>query len=162
MPPISIDPIEAIWLFATVTGAIFTFFAVMDARADWIAHKKLSNGTGLGARGTAAVNDLRRELLRLTIQLALLSIAVPAIFSDRVITLSWPLLILMYVPLALLLQSILDRLARIQLSRIPPEALLAERLDSDRRIQRALDALRTDLDVETKRNDVFTQRLDSH
>jgi hypothetical protein len=66
---------------------------------------KLLNGK---AREIATLGHVRREVMRGLVQVLLLAVAVPSLFSDRDISLTPALAALMAVPVLLLLQSYLD------------------------------------------------------
>ena len=104
---VSVNEVEATWIVLTLAGFLLTVFALGDAyrglrasQADVTASHEVRE---LTARG-----NVRRELLRLVIQSLLLGLAIPSIFSDRPITLTPGLIVLMLVPTILLVSTIFD------------------------------------------------------
>lgn len=100
---ISIDAIEAFYILVNAVAVVLTTAALLDARADRAA---LNNGP---VRTIIANGNVRREAIRLGVQLLLMIIAIPAIFTARETQLSPIVLVLLAIPLFLLASSILDR-----------------------------------------------------
>ena len=117
---ISIDAIEAFYILVNTVAVVLTAASLLDARADRAA---LSNGP---IRTIIANGNVRREWIRLAVQLLLLSIAIPAVLSTRATSLSPIVLVLLAIPLLLLLSSILDRRDRDRLRIMTLQSLTAE------------------------------------
>lgn len=117
---ISIDAIEAFYIFVNAIAVVLTASALLDARADRAA---LSNGP---IRTIIANGNVRREWIRLIVQLLLMSIAIPAILSDRATVLSPIVLVLLAIPLLLMMASILDRRDRNRLRILTLQGMTAE------------------------------------
>lgn len=101
---ISVDPLEWLWLLVNGFTLALTIGAFHDARQAQAAVRAL-NGR---AREIVADSNVRREALRIAVQALLLSIVVPGLFSSRPITLSWPIIALITVPVILMISSGLD------------------------------------------------------
>lgn len=101
---IHVNAVEALWII--INSAVFAMavIALADARADREAVRAL-NGK---ARELAAEGIVRREVNRLIVQILLLLLAVPAMFSDRDINLSFGVVVLMTIPVVLLIGSAQD------------------------------------------------------
>lgn len=108
---ISIGPVEGLWLTVNAGTLLLTAAALVEAERDRRAVRRL-NGK---ARRIATAGNVRREVLRTVVQVLLLLVAVPAIFSDREITLSPPIVELMTVAIVLLISSIWDARERRRL-----------------------------------------------
>lgn len=112
MPEFSVNIVEHVWLAVNFATLILTISAYMDARADRRA-VKLLNGK---ARELAVEAIVRRELLRIVVQSMLLFVALPSLFSDREVTFSPVVLMLMAVPVVLLVNSAMDARDRKRLT----------------------------------------------
>ena len=131
---LSVHPVEAVWFIVNLTTFLLTVSAFVDARADRAA-VKLLNGHG---RELIANATIRREGIRLTIQVLLLVVVVPGLFSDRAIVLSVPLVALMIVPVLLLLNSFFDARDRKALTVLVAADIVS---DASRRFDRIEAAL---------------------
>lgn len=129
-----VHPIEAAWVIVNLATFAFTLSAFVDARADRSA-VKLLNGH---ARELIANGTVRREGIRVTVQLLLLSVVAPGLFSDRDIALSLPIVALMTVPVLLLLSSFFDARDRKALTVIVAADIVS---DASKRFDRLEDAL---------------------
>lgn len=89
--PIHLDPIEGIWIVLNGTTFVVTVLAWWSARTDRRV-VALKNGR---IREIATAGNVRREVVRAILQLALLSLVIPGLFSERPVVLSWPVLSLM-------------------------------------------------------------------
>jgi len=118
---LSVGPLEALWIVTNLTTFALTLSALVDARADREA-VKLLNGH---ARELAASGIVRREWIRLIVQMLLLAVAIPGVVSDREIVLTLPIAALMAVPCLLLLSSFLDARDRKALTVLVAADLLA-------------------------------------
>lgn len=124
-------PIVIVWIAINATAALVTVFNLADALADR-RNVLLHNGP---SRTLVARDDVRREALRLAIQLLLLSAAIP-IPDVAVVT-------LVGASLALLIQGVLDRRTRRQLAAIQMSAVLSEREIIERDAVTASELVRT-------------------
>lgn len=101
---IHIGVVESVYIGINLVAALLTVMSLIEAERDRRAVKAL-NGR---AREVAAGGNVRREVTRLVMQGILLSLAVPAAFSDRDINLSPTVAVLMAIPAVLLVESWLD------------------------------------------------------
>lgn len=113
MPVVSVNWIEATWLVLNVVTLFLTVYALVDARADERAVRAL-NGE---AREIVTEGNVRRETFRVILQVQLLFVALPGLFSDREATLNPIVLVLMSIPVVLLLATIFDARDRMLLAR---------------------------------------------
>ena len=120
---IHVSPLEVAWLSVNVIAATMTIAALIEARNDW-AVLRAYNGS---ARGIVARATIRRETFRLGSQLALLTVALPSIFSDREVVLTLPLVALLCVPVFILANTISDRRMRNALAHKLEAEILKER-----------------------------------
>lgn len=125
----SVNAVEFIWITINLVAAIFTVGALVEARRDWAALKRY-NGS---ARGVVARSNIRSEWIRLAIQVALLAIAVPAVFSDRPTPLTPTLLLFLSVPVLLLLNTVNARRVR---------GILSDKLDDELKREREASLVR--------------------
>lgn len=123
-------PVVIVWIAINATAALITVFNLADASADR-RNVLLHNGP---ARTLVARDDVRREALRLAIQLLLLSAAAIPGFADEV---------LVGASLVLLIQSVLDRRTRRRLAAIQLSAVLNEREVIKRDAETASELVRT-------------------
>jgi hypothetical protein len=130
----SVDYVEALWVILNLVTAALTLSALVDARADRSA-VRLLNGH---ARDLAANGIVRREAIRLVVQVLLLAIAVPGLFSDAPRPLTPGLVMLMAIPVLLLLSSFFDARDRKALTVLVAADLLATRATKDAEIIAAL------------------------
>lgn len=77
--PVDINTVEAVWITINLLTLVVTIYALGSARADQKAVAIL-NGH---ARELSAFGQVRREFLRLIVQVLLLGLAIPGLFSDR-------------------------------------------------------------------------------
>lgn len=117
---ISIDAIEAFYILVNTVTVVLTVAALFNARADRAA---LNDGP---IRTIIANGNVRREWIRLGVQLLLLSIAIPAILSARETQLSPIVLVLLAIPLLLMMSSIFDQRDRDRLRILALQGLTAE------------------------------------
>lgn len=132
---LAIDPLEAFWVTILAIAFGVTLMGLIDARDNSKAIKLL-NGH---ARELAAAGTIRREALRLVVQALLFSVAVPGLFEDRPVHLSWPLVALMLVPVVLLHATVMDARDRRRMTAITAAELVIERDDSVKRLMRAIE-----------------------
>jgi hypothetical protein len=107
---LSIEPVEGVWLLASVIGFVFTFAFLADALR--LRH------IGNGARVLLARGDIRRAGLALVVQALLVSVIIPGLFVKREIPLSPPVIALIAVPIVLALSAFLDFLDRRRIIRL--------------------------------------------
>lgn len=107
------DPIEVAWILINITAVVLTVYALRDARVTQEAVIAL-NGK---ARELVAQQNVRREWLRLIVQVCLLVIVIPGLFNDRPVPLSPIVIDLMAIPVILLLSTVLDLRDRRRLLR---------------------------------------------
>jgi hypothetical protein len=127
--PFFIGVVEAFWLITLGVACLISTAALADAIADRRAIKSL-NGK---ARRIIGAGNIRREAVRLIVQLLLFLLAVPAVFDDRDIPLSPTLVVFLCVPVVLLLNSIFDLIERRALSKIIEDEIEIERSGIKRR-----------------------------
>jgi hypothetical protein len=99
-----VNPVEAVWILLNFSTLVLTLSALADARADQAA-VKLLNGH---AREVAAAGIVRREALRLLMQLLLLAIVIPRLFVEGDTPATVGVVVVMLIPLILLVSSLLD------------------------------------------------------
>ena len=146
IPAIDINLIEGIWVATSLSGAVVTGFAIVDAWGDRAA-VKLLNGP---IRRRIAHGALRRELFRLVVQILLLTVAIPAIFTPGDVPLSLPIIALMGIPITLLVQTLLDYNDRHALNILT--AVAAMKLEAADAKQRNTTA---QLDVAEQKNEAY-------
>lgn len=111
---IDVNEVEAIWIALTLGGVVLRVLALRDACRDRVAIRAL-NGR---AREIMADGSVRREVLRLVVQLLLLSIVVPAILRPGPTVISVGLLVVIAIPAVLFVDSVLDTRERRRLTAI--------------------------------------------
>ncbi len=105
---------------------MFTLGALIEARRDQIAARDDEDATG-DARRLTARGNVRREALRTVVQLLLISIVIPGLFTDRAITLTPALIALILVPIVLFTSTVFDARDRTRLADMLLAAVRAER-----------------------------------
>ena len=100
----SIDLVEAVWIFVNVVALVLTLRAYVDARADREA-VRVMNGA---ARELVATSYVRHAGLLAIAHVLLLSVVLPGLFVDRPVVLTPIVAALMAVPIVLLTSSALD------------------------------------------------------
>ena len=133
---IHLNAIELGWISVNLIAAAMTVAALLEARSDWAILKGF-NGS---ARGIVARATIRRETFRLCSQVALLLVAVPAIFSDREVVLTLPLVALLCVPVFILANTLSDRRMRHALAHKLEADIVKERDASLNRMEARLNA----------------------
>lgn len=121
-----VDPVEALWFLVNAATLMFTVGALVDARRDQVAARGDDSPVSDARRLTASGN-VRREALRAVVQILLISIVVPGLFTDRPINLSPALLALIAVPIVLLTSTIFDARDRTRLADMLLVAIRTER-----------------------------------
>lgn len=108
----NLNPVELFWIVTNAAAAALTIPALADARRDAAAVKAL-NGHALGiiARG-----NVRREWVRLAMQLVLLAIAIPAAQRPGDIALTPALVLFLSLPVLVLLNTISEARDRARLA----------------------------------------------
>ncbi len=134
--------IELFWIVTNIITTVLTVVALADAHADWAVLRQF-NGS---ARGVVARGNIRRERIRLLIQVAFLVIAIPAALTARETPISFPLLAFLSVPLLLLLNTLSDRRDRGILADKLSDEILHERLSSRERLVAMEDRLNAKAD----------------
>lgn len=129
---LSVSAIEFGWIVVNLTASVLTLTALFDARADRTA-VRLLNGH---ARELAADGIVRREVIRLVVQLMLLSIVIPGLFSDREITLSPVVLALIGIAVLLAFQTFLDARERKALTALVAADVIKDRDTGYARLER--------------------------
>jgi hypothetical protein len=119
-----INELEALWILSNLLGLMLTISTLVDARADEKAIKAL-NGR---ARELVGRGNVRRESLRVLVQVLLLAVVVPGMFRDQPTPLTLPIACLLAVPWVLVLNSALDVRERRQLADMLDVAIDLERL----------------------------------
>jgi hypothetical protein len=121
-----VDPLEALWFVVNLSTLALTLVALRGAWRDLaIARGDASDRHEL--REITARGNVRREALRLVVQLLLLSVVVPALFTDRPVTLSPPIIALILVPAVLLASTIFDARERTVIGDLVLEGVKADR-----------------------------------
>ena len=131
------NPVEAFWVFTNLAGALVTVALLFDAWQERRAYMRTPNDSARRqARTLVVTGNVRREAIRLYMQIALLVLAVPSLLrpGDVPFTfdLSTPestaatistvaLLSLITVPVALLVNSLLDMRERHRLRLVTVE-----------------------------------------
>ena len=103
----NVNEVEAIWLLVTVFAVALTVDNLIDASYGW----RVVRNTGR-VREIQARANVRAEAVRLVINLALLTLVIPALFRPGDTALSPALLVIMAVPVGMAVNSHLDRLTR--------------------------------------------------
>lgn len=102
-----VNEVEALWVLVTVAGFLLSFVALIDASTGFHL-AKADDTASHEARELTASGNVRREFLRLVVSGLLLSIAIPALFSDRPVMLTPVLVALILVPVVMLLSTVAD------------------------------------------------------
>jgi hypothetical protein len=142
-----VDPIEGFWLAINLFALSVTIAALIDA-VDNQRAVKLLNGH---ARELATEGTVRREALRVVVQVLLILVVIPGLMIDRPITLSGPIVALILVPVVLLVSSLLDARERRSLTVITAAELVIER-----------DSLIRQLLVDVRENTRISQEASDH
>jgi hypothetical protein len=127
-----VNGVEAVWLAVNAFTFFLTVGALVDARADQVAIRLL-NGA---ARELAASSSVRRELIRLVVQLGLLGIAVPSLFVPGEASLNYFVAVLMAIAILLCVQSIFDTRDRKAMTVLVAAEMLIERATAFTRLER--------------------------
>lgn len=122
-----VDPIEALWFIVNATTLVITAIALFDARRDLALTRADPSNETRDARELTARGNVRREVLRAIVQILLISIVIPGLFTDRPITLSPPIIALILVPAVLLTSTIFDVRDRAKLGELLIGMVRAER-----------------------------------
>lgn len=157
----SINAVEAFWIFTNLATLFVTFAAFLDALADRRTYLKLTDVGERSARAIAARGNVRREVMRLIVQILLLAVIVPGLFVDRPVEMSAPVLALITVPVMLLAASLMDALDRRELARLTLADVISERERVDAYVENRLRALGVaDTKAEGRMNDM-DDRMDA-
>lgn len=132
MPPISINAVEAFWIGINTLTLILTFARLVDAWED----RQVIMALNGHAREVAALGNIRREALRGVVQVILLLVALPGIFSTKETPLNPLLALFISIPVILLINSYLDTRDRKTLTRMATEEIVAERETTIQRIEK--------------------------
>jgi len=103
----NINEVEAVWLLVTLFAVVVTLDNLNDAGQSWRAVRHTGRTRDVQARA-----NVRREAIGLVINLALLTLVIPALFRPGDTPMSFPVLVLMLVPIGMALNSYLDRRTR--------------------------------------------------
>lgn len=114
---LSVNEVEAFWIIVTFGGFLLTVFALGDAFRGFRAAQADTTASH-EVRELTAFGNVRRESLRVLVQALLLSIAIPALFSDRPITLTPAIIALVLVPVVLFTATVFDTRDRGRLARL--------------------------------------------
>lgn len=121
-----VDTIEALWFAITLAGLIVCVAEAVDARqARNVIHSL--NGR---AREIDAGANLRRAVLRATVQALLLSLVFPSLFTDFTVQLDYGAVTLIAVSFVLLLSSSLDLVDRNRVIRIASDEVEQDRMNA--------------------------------
>jgi hypothetical protein len=124
---LNVDPLEAIWTVVNGITLLLTIVAYVEARRDLaIAHADESQRHA--AREFTARSNVRREALRVVVQVMLISIVIPGLFSDRPISLTPAIIMLILVPVVMLASTILDARDRTSLGEMLLEVVRMDRM----------------------------------
>lgn len=110
----SLNGVEAFWIGTNLLTTVGTVYALRETFRDRHA-VRLLNGA---ARAIIARGNVRRETVRLYVQLVFLVIALPGIFDERDTPLTPWLFVFLSVPVALLASTISDIRERQRLARV--------------------------------------------
>lgn len=121
-----VDPLEALWFVVNGTTLVLTMLALFEARRD-LAVARTDATASHEARELTAAGNLRREALRVIVQVLLISIVIPGLFSDRPISLSPAILALILVPVVLLTSTVFDVRDRAKLGEMLLTLVKADR-----------------------------------
>jgi hypothetical protein len=109
--------LESFYVIVNSAAVAFTLVALADALA---ARKEVYRLNGM-AREVTADATVRREVFRLMVQFLLLALAVPAIIKPGDTPLSFPVAVLLTIPVVLLTSTMLDARTRRRVLRIIAE-----------------------------------------
>lgn len=112
-----VDFIEAVWIGLNGVCLVVTIIAFIDSLRDRSAVRRL-NGR---ARKLVVDGNVRREILRVIVQVLLIVVVVPGIFVDTPVKVTPLLVIFMAVPVVLLVSSLFDWRDRRNLNRLVDE-----------------------------------------
>jgi hypothetical protein len=121
-----IDDVEAFWLALNLLTLVLTLMALGEARRDLKA-ALLLQGDRQQARTVVARGNVRREVFRVVIQAALLSLVIPGLFVDRQTPLNAFVVTLITVPVLLLGSTLLDRRDRGRLAVLLAQVVVEQR-----------------------------------
>lgn len=116
-----VDALEAVWIITNATALVVTFAALLDARGTSRIHDSRP------ARRLVVRGNVRREVMRLVMQVLLLSLVLPGLTLDRPTPLTPFVAVLIAVPIVLLASSLMDAWDRRRLR----EMLAAEDAESE-------------------------------
>lgn len=116
---IDLSGLELFWLILNSVTLLVAIYGIIDARRGrQIVEEMGGEPVELSVRRIVARENIRRDVIRVICQSLLLGIAVPAIFSDRVITLTPILSMLLLLACALAAQGLMDLRERQEIRRI--------------------------------------------
>ena len=118
---VSVDPLEGLWLLVNLVALIVTGLAMIEALRD-LAVARTDSEAQHEARELTAFGNVRREGLRIVVQLLLLSLVIPGLLSDRPIPITPFVVVFIAIPVVLLVSTVFDARERVKLGAI----LLAE------------------------------------
>lgn len=99
----NVNEVEAVWLLVTVIALATTLDNLRDSHRGWRAVRHTGR-----AREVQAFANVRREAIRLVINLSLFVLVIPAIQRPGDTPISPALVVIMLVPLGMALNSFLD------------------------------------------------------
>src|SRR5678815_3066421 len=129
-----LDPLEAVWILLNTAAVLLTGQALLEARVN----QKSVHALNGHAREIVADGIVRREFIRLAIQVILLLLVVPGIFSSRPTPLSPFVLALMAIAILLLISSLFDAAERKRLFLTVAKELIKENDSALARLEVAL------------------------
>ena len=121
-----VNEVEALWVIVTAGGFVLCLTALVDAISGFKAAQG-DTAPSHEVRELTAKGNVRRESLRLVVMGLLLSIAAPALVSDRAVTLTPVLIALILVPVVLATSSLFDFFDRNRLAALLVDLIRVER-----------------------------------
>jgi hypothetical protein len=132
---LDLSAVEWFWLLVNASALGFQLLSLWWA---WDRRSTVKQLNGK-AREIAAAGNVRREIIRVAVQLLFIGIAIPSIFSPAEIRLTPPLLCLLLIPPLVCLNSALDVRDTLLLIRIAHSEIEDERARTLTEIKEALD-----------------------
>lgn len=124
---ISIGAIEALWIGVNALTLGLTVAALLDA---WHDLRIVTGADRRKARTLTARGNVRREVIRVVVQFIFLGLALPAVFSDREITLTPFLVAFIAIPVLLLISTLFDTRDRNRLASMLLTDIATERAET--------------------------------
>lgn len=125
-----VNDLEIAWLTTCIVGLALSSAGLADAIADHRAVKAL-NGR---AREIVSTGNVRREAVRVGLQIYMLVLVIPSLFDDRSVTITLAgIMFILGLPVGLAVNSLLDVRERRRLSDILATQIELERGNPPRR-----------------------------